>query len=184
MPLGKARLGVKEAAIIRDGNFMLLRTMLVLFCIYFTGVEPESRWVHGSHEHPASAYSWYIPSVDKLFQHEGCTKITVSYCQFGALYRKNITIGCIYTNYFEKFRGRICRGGHQHVRLEGGLCTSASEYPPGLCEELSESIRYARVMADEDILADSYGDNSSKHRPGAFERLYFNEILESAEWFF
>ena len=184
MPLGKARLGVKEAAIIRDGNLMLLRTMLVLFCIYFTGVEPESRWVHGSHEHPASAYSWYIPSVDKLFQHEGCTKITVSYCQFGALYRKNTTIGCIYTNYFEKFRGRICRGGHQHVRLEGGLCTSASEYPPGLCEELSESIRYARVMADEDILADSYGDNSSKHRPGAFERLYFNEILESAEWSF
>ena len=57
MPLGKARLGVKEAAIIRDGNLMLLRTMLVLFCIYVTGVEPESRWGHGSHEHPASVYS-------------------------------------------------------------------------------------------------------------------------------
>ena len=83
-----------------------------------------------------------------------------------------------------QFRGRICRGGHQHIRLEGGLCTSASEYPPGLCDELSGSIQHARGLADESILEDSYVDNSDKHRPGAFERLYFNEILESAEWKF
>ena len=139
MPLGKSNLSAKEAAIIHDGNVMLLRTMLVLFSIYLSGVEPENRWVRGTHEHPASAYSWHIPSVDRLFQHQGCTKITVSYCQFKALYRKNTSIDCIYTDYLEQFRGRVCRGGHQHIRLVGGLCTSASEYPPWLCDELSDA---------------------------------------------
>ena len=85
-------------------------------------------------------------------------------------------------DYLEQFRGRVCRGGHQHVRLVGGLCTSASEYPPGLCDELSDAILYARNVADEDMLDDYYDTTTSSNRAGAYERLYFNEVLESAEW--
>ena len=168
---------------VRDGNLMLLRTMLVLFVIYLTGIDITERWTCGSHEHPSSAYSWHVPSVDRLFQHPGCTKLTISYCDFNAPYRKNTTLGLVYAGHFEQFRGRTCKGGHEHIQLKGSLCGLASEYPPGLCNELADAISYARRVADETILDDYYPTtNTTAAGAGAFERLYFNEILESADW--
>ena len=164
----------------RDGNVMLLRTMLLLFAIMLVGKESGTRWARGTHEHPASAFSWHIPSVDRLFAFPGCGKVTVSYCDFGAPYRKNTTIGFIYADYIERFRGRTCKGGHSHIALVGSLTTHASEYPPGLCTEIADSILVARRCVDDSICME--GVDATDNRAGALERLYFNEILESAPW--
>ena len=42
---------------IRDGNLMLLRTMLVLSVVYTAGRDEPGRWTRGNHEHESSAYS-------------------------------------------------------------------------------------------------------------------------------
>ena len=80
-PLGKDPSNPK----MKDGNVMCLRSMLVLFAIMLVGKDVCGRWARGTHEHPASAFSWAIPCVDQLFGFQGCGKFTVSYCDFGVL---------------------------------------------------------------------------------------------------
>ena len=82
---------------IAAGNLMLLRTMVVHFVVYLVGLKVGDRFTVSSHEHPASAFSWWLPPVINLFMHEYCGKVTMSWCQFGAPYRKHTTFGYIYT---------------------------------------------------------------------------------------
>ena len=172
-PLGKYPKSQK----ILDGNLMLLRTMLILFSIYLSGNATGERYTRGSHEHPASAFSWAIPSIQKLFSHTGCGLVNISFCQFGVPYRKNTTLGYIFADYVKRFEGRTCKGGHKHIALEGSLTSRASEYPRQFCEEYSEHIAHARSLAESPATEDG-----GHYRAGALERLYFNEILESAPW--
>ena len=175
-PLGKDPTDAK----ILDGNIMLLRTMLMLFAIKLVGKDSSTRWTQGTHEHPASAFSWKIPSINRLFESTGCGKVTISYCDFGAPVRKNTTLGYVYAKFVEKFRGRTCKGGHTHIQLCGSLTSIASEYPPGLCREFADHVAWERKAADDSILLDD--GSADSNRAGALERIYFNEILESAPW--
>ena len=76
------------------------------------------------------------------------------------------------------FEGRVCRGGHEHVRLEGSLTTYAAAYPLGLCREWADVIfAFCRGTNNDDFTSEA-----SKCRPGALEDLYYNEILEAAPW--
>ena len=89
LPLGKDPTNPK----ISDGNIMLLRTMLMLFAIKLVGKDSSNRWTRGTHEHPASAFSWWIPSIIRMFEYPDCGRVTIAYCDFGAPIRKNTTIG-------------------------------------------------------------------------------------------
>ena len=109
-PLGKDPTNEK----ILDGNLMLLRTMLFLFAIRLVGQDRRTRWTQGTHEHPASAFSWRVPSVTRFLDAEDCGSVTVSYCSFGAPIKKNTTIGYVFATRMERFRGRTCKGGHSH----------------------------------------------------------------------
>ena len=100
--------------------------------------------------------------------------MTVSYCDFGAPFRKHTTLGYVHAKFVEGFRGRTCKGGHTHVVLAGSLTSQASEYPPGLCEEVVDGISFERKAADDSYLVD---DDDDVSRAGALGRMYFNEIL-------
>lgn len=164
-PLGKDPTNAK----ILDGNLMLLRTMLFLFAIKLVGRKRRTPWTRGTHEHPASAFSWRIPSVIRMFDEVDCGTVTVSYCSFGAPIKKNTTIGYVYSTRIERFRGRTCQGGHSHIVLEGSKTTHASEYPPGLCDEISDVIAIDRELADDTVLTDWEAEADS--RAGALERV-------------
>ena len=64
--------------------------------------------------------------------------------------------------------------------LVGSETMHASEYPPGLCDEVSDVIAKDRELADDTLLFDLEAEADS--RAGALGRIYFNEILESAPW--
>ena len=80
-------------AAIAERNLKLFRTMVVLFVIFLCGLDVDTRYSMGSHEHPASAYSWKLPPVGRLFSHEDCGIISISMCQFGPPHRKHTTLG-------------------------------------------------------------------------------------------
>ena len=132
----------------------------------------------GSHEHPATAYSWHCKEVKLLFSHGRCGTVDISYCRFGAPYRKNTRLGFIFAVRLLLFMGRVCRGGHEHVRLEGALTTHAAAYPEGLCEEWADIIYVSRNCVEHQVDYDE-GDTI---RAGALEDLYYNELLEAAPW--
>ena len=142
-PLGKDPTNAK----ILYGNLMLLRTMLFLFAIRLVGQDRRTRWTQGTHENPASDFSWRVPSVSRIFGAEGCGTVTLSYCSFGAPVKNNTTIGYVFATHMERFRGRTCKGGHSHEMLVGSKTTHASEYPPGLCDEVSDVIAKDRELS-------------------------------------
>ena len=161
------------------GNILLCRTLIVLNAIRLAGKYQEVPTVRGSHEHPATAYSWHCKEVKLLFSHDRCGTVDVSYCQFGAPYKKNTRLGFVFAEGLLAFKGRICRGGHAHIRLEGALTSKASAYPPGLCKEWVDIICLARTCSQRD----DWSEPKEEARPGALEDLYYyNEILESAPW--
>ena len=161
------------------GNLLLLRTMIVLKAIHIAGKGRSEPYTVGSHEHPATAYSWHCKEVILLFSHKGCGTVDIAYCSFGAPYPKNTRLGFIFATRLLSFEGRICRGGHSHIRLEGSLTTHAAAYPPGLCAEWADviwaTIHYSTRPLD--LLEEEEGP-----RAGALEDLYYNELLEAAPW--
>ena len=72
------------------GNILLCRTLIVLNAIRLAGKYQLVPTVRGSHEHPATAYSWHCKEVKLLFSHDRCGTVDVSYCHFGAPYRKTL----------------------------------------------------------------------------------------------
>ena len=116
-----------------------------------------------------------------MFGFLGCGKVTVSYCDFWAPYRKNTIIGYVYADYVEKFRGRTCKGEHTHVALEGSLTTHASEHPPVLCSEFADTILTARRFVDDSIRMECL--ETTDRRAFALERTismrFWNQPLGS-----
>ena len=118
-------------------------------------------------ENPELSYAWEMPSMKVLLGKPGMRRCTISFCMFGAPWRKNTA----FVSYLvplarlEKFRctGRVCdRTGLAHQRLEGQrACDTmfwtkiAEPYPPRLCQ----------------LLAASFIDESARARCGEFERL-------------
>ena len=62
------------------GNALLCRTLIVLNAIRFAGKYQVVPIVRGSHEHPATTYSWHCKGVKLLFSHGRCGTVDVSYC--------------------------------------------------------------------------------------------------------
>ena len=93
-PLGKPGCSSK----VEEGNMLLFRTLVVLYAVYLAGRDPRLRYTVGSHEHPGSAFSWHVQQVRQLFGHDGCGIVPLSYCQFGAPYRKHTKFGFIYAH--------------------------------------------------------------------------------------
>ena len=52
------------------GNILLCRTLIVLNAIRFVGKYQVVPIVRGSHEHPATDYSWHCKEVTLLFSHD------------------------------------------------------------------------------------------------------------------
>ena len=42
---------------------MILRSMVIHFVVYLVGLNVAERFTVSSHEHPASAFSWFLPPV-------------------------------------------------------------------------------------------------------------------------
>ena len=129
--------------VIAAGNLMLLRTMVNNFVVYLAGIDIHKRFTLSSHEHPATAFSWFMPPIINLFSHDDCGRFTMSWCQFGEPYRKHTTLGYIYARLLQDFSNRICRGGHPHIPLEGMLTSKVSAYPRVFWEETAEKAVYA-----------------------------------------
>ena len=154
------------------GNVLLFRTLLVLWACRRSGT------VWGTHEHPASAYSWKIPQVRELFDGPGCGTMNLSMCQYGMPYRKNTRFGLVDAEFLRPL-GRQCCGGHAHVELQGAATTRASAYPPLLCQEWAELVaaKIASVPDGGDVQVPDAAPPA-----GAFESLAFNELVRSAPW--
>ena len=156
---------------------LLLRTPVVLYAIFLAGRDPVLRYSVGSHEHPASAFSWRLRQVGALFAHLDCGIVPLSYCQFGAPYRKHTKLGFIYASFLSQVE-RVCHGDREHIQLRGALTTLASQYPPGLCSEFASAIAYARRIAGPHPVEDP--DCSA--RRGSLESMVFNDVLLPAPW--
>ena len=137
---------------------------------------------HGSHEHPAGAYSWSAQVVRWLFTRPGNTIIEFAACAYGALYRQLTRLGLVRFQHLLPL-ARPCPHGpgfkHSQV-LEGSWATAvASKYVLELCSAWAALTRDA--LAQEPPL----GDVEPVPAPdtGRFEQLFVNEVLRCSDWF-
>ena len=180
---------------VKRSNLIFLRSLAVLFAILVSSCR------HGSHEHPASAYSWWWHLVTWLFSQPACGKVTFDVCAFilpsltasarqecstraGAerhkVIRKRTTLGRIRAPWLEGLR-RSCTGHHAHLRLEGSVTGRSAQYHHSLCKEWARLTAEAHRAEAPCLATDDLVQASRPVRP-AFESLAVNELMRAAQW--
>ena len=156
------------------GNAVLLRSLVVLLALYVSGL-------HGSHEHPATAYSWWAEPVQRLFAMPGNETVEFSACMYGAPYRKDTRLGVVRCPQLRALERRCVHKKHE-LRLEGGHTQRAAAYHADLCTEWARVLAAARredsdptVEADDEEAAITDGG-------GRMEQPFVNDIVASGEW--
>ena len=153
-------------------NTLLLRTLAVLLASCMLG----SR--HGSHEHPASAFSWHQAQVKRLFARPGCSAAQCAACAFGALSRKETRMGLVRGEHVMDLARPCAHAGAHEAPLHGSATTAAAQYPEELCAAFAARTR-ARLGASEPF--GSYAADE-RHDAGRLEQPFLNEVLRSSEW--
>ena len=103
--------------------------------------------LHFLHEHPWSARSWALPSIQELLDHPMVELVPGHMCRFGMeshIDKRQGELGPVKkpTGFMSSSRfvcrelEKKCEGGHTHVPLVGGRASAASIYPLELCEAI------------------------------------------------
>ena len=105
------------------------------------------------HEHPRTATSWALESVQKFMKHPDTICVHSNMCRFGmtttmggkvGLVREAITFMTNSTELATRLDRRCskeCRESTQHLPIWGARAREAQVYPQGLCRTVTEGIR-------------------------------------------
>ena len=159
-PLGFDRLNPKTFL----GNLLAFRCFAIMLCAYHAG-RPNLL------EQPLlSKMAWL--SVWTFLRSLGFSESQVASCQFGSIHKKPFRL--LSWGLDAGFLSCKCKGGHQHVRIEGALTKPSSVYVPKLAEH------FARAF----LIALAGMNQKEKDGPpvAGLESVLLNDLLMTGEW--
>ena len=103
---------------------------------------------HFVFEHPLTASSWRLPSLQRLRRRAGVLETVIHQCRYGLVSedREGLAPAKKPTRLLTSstaIRDELCLrcdGGHRHVQLISGRPAAAQTYPPGLCEAIVRGV--------------------------------------------
>ena len=155
-------------------NSMLLRGFLLLFLI------KGLRSMHGSHEHPKGAFSWYTPQAVSLFSPPRGSSICFAMCAYGEFYRKLTRLGLIGARFLEGLEAP-CPGFHKHVPLRGRATTRVAEYGLPLVTKWADLTLEAWKVERPDVVFQERVEAGRSQKP-CFETIWLNDVMASSSW--
>ena len=121
----------------------------------------------GSLEHPRYAISRHLPFVKKCQEANEVSTVELSMCSYGEQYRKDTCLFTVGSCQLAQL-GRLCSGGHDLVRLQGGTRASkAGAYPALLCDEWSALVSASRAACSDFPPAERRTTHEPSSRPGS-----------------
>ena len=129
--------------------------------------------VPGLLETPNSSKLKNMPSWHHVAGLQSSSQVRTDSCCFGSPHLKPfrfLAVRCV----LEKLNKR-CQGGHEHIRIEGGLTRSSAIYTDQLAETLAEVLNdaiLAKIETEEDRGGGAHG----------LEDLLVNDIAKTSEW--
>ena len=135
------------------------------------------------YEHPRSASSWALPSVQNLAKNSDNLSVEANLCQFGLRTKYKGEEGLVrkatrfYTNSPEiakrlsKKCSQACRDGQKHLAIWGDRARKAQVYPKGLCAAVADGLRAQKMVMNcqvceigsEEILEMAAEDKEERH---------------------
>ena len=161
-----------------SGNFLLQLTLLCLFIV------ARTPGTSGSHEHPASAFSWRVRQWDQLKSLAPCQCLCLAMCQFGVSYRKATRLFTVRAAFLAPLE-RKCPGvseHHTHEHLTGSKTTAAAEYPPAFCDAFTELLAKDLLCRGDEPDALDPDPSCPADAAVANEDLLINELSNAAWW--
>ena len=144
----------------------------VNFCcsLYRYQIDQGRRFVH---EHPWSARSWALPSIQQLLNHPSVQLTQTHMCRFlmeTHIDHKGGEMGLVKkptgfmssSRYIIQELDRKCTGDHDHVPLVGGRAAGAAIYPQALCEAICRGTAKQKKMGQKDNLIVNTGKMSTE----------------------
>ena len=134
----------------------------VNFCCSLYGYQID-QGRHFVHEHPWSARSWALTSIQPLLNHPAVQLTQTHMCRFlmeTHIHHKDGEKGLVKkpTGFMSSSRciiqelDRKCTGDHDHVPLVGGRAAGAAIYPQALCEAICRGTARQKAMDRKDNL--------------------------------
>jgi hypothetical protein len=125
----------------------LLGTVLLFRCLLILWTARRYRR-HGSLEHPAWAYTWYVQQVMALFAKPGCGMLVFAACSFGAPFQKPTKLGLVHCDFLMPL-ARPCvhgRKAHRSPLVGAARTAPAAAYSARLCDEWAYQSKVYRTL--------------------------------------
>ena len=106
--------------------------------------EQLDRGGHGLHEHPDTATSWNLESVQKFLERDEVLLVKAHLCRFGLRLRERLsrksTLFATSPDHIATHLQRLCQCTSPHEPLVNGLPHEAEEYPPELVKAIVDAL--------------------------------------------
>ena len=153
------------------------------------------------HEHPQSATSWKVDSIEKLSESPMVLKAYANMCAFGMTSKDKegeapVLKPTVFMTNSVEIKNELaqkCRGCKRHVHLMEGRASAAQVYPPELCRAVCRGIvNQARVDASELFSMKSIGGeadinammeiNAVEHEDNDWRRYWDDTSGQPLDW--
>lgn len=146
------------------GNMLAFRSLALFWIALLHGVPA------GMEQPRRSKMCWLRQWRSMLSR--GAVEAVLAACQFGSPHQKEFRF------LLAGIRGDMvemrCRGGHQHIKIEGKYTKQSAIYPPAMAEHLS--------LAFVDALARMRLRDESDRRRGGLQGLLVDDVLRTEGW--
>ncbi|CAK0794315.1 unnamed protein product, partial [Prorocentrum cordatum] len=157
----------------RLGTVLLYRVLLILWA----ALKCDRL---GSMEHPAGAYSWYVPALRSLLAKPGCGSLDFAACAFGAPYQMPTRLGLVSGGFLQPLARPCVHGRRAHSRPLVGATRAApaAAYTAELCAVWAELTR-AHLAARAPLGGPEQAPDAAG---GRLEQPFVNDLIRCCRW--
>ncbi|CAK0897043.1 unnamed protein product, partial [Prorocentrum cordatum] len=157
----------------RLGTVLLYRVLLILWA----ALKCDRL---GSMEHPAGAYSWYVPAMRSLLAKPGCGSLDFAACAFGAPCQKPTRLGLVNGGFLQPLSRPCVHGRRARSRPLVGAARAApaAAYAAELCAIWAELTR-AHLAARAPL---GGPEQAPAAAGGRLEQPFVNDLIRCCRW--
>ena len=156
--------------------------MIVTFILLRAKLASTFGWA--THEHPQSAFSWALPQWKRLMASPVFIDVLTAFCSWGKmngfLVKKTLRLVGVRAAFLAAVHAP-CRGGHQHVPVQGSLTAHTAKYLMPLCRAWAEAAK-KQYDAEQPQVSDLDRAAALAQSRPAFENIWMNELITAQSW--